>query len=78
MNKLYLVVINWKYLDETQEAEWFHFVDKTYVYAEVEKQAIKHLVENVDVEEEDVEIDELWINKVEVDGYEIKLMKGTK
>lgn len=37
---LYLVVISWGYFDETQEAEWFHFVADQYDYAEVEKQAV--------------------------------------
>jgi hypothetical protein len=77
--KLYLAVINWGYFDETKEAEWFHFVADSYEYEEVEKQAVQHLVDNVDVEEEHVEIDEVWINEVNnVDGYAINLTKGTK
>lgn len=76
---LYLVVISWGHFDETQEAEWFHFVAKEYEYDEVEKQAIKYLVDNAGAEEEDIEIDELWINKIdEVGDYDIKLIKKVK
>lgn len=72
--KLYLAVIDWGYFDETKEAEWFHFVADKYDYEAVKKQAVQHLVDNVDVEAEHVEIDNLWINEVnEVDGYKITI-----
>jgi hypothetical protein len=75
--KLYIAIIDWGYFDETKEAEWFFFAGESYEYEEIKKKAVEHLVENVDVEAEFVEIDNLWINEVnEVDGYKVTLTKG--
>lgn len=77
--KLYLAVINWGRFDENQEAEWFHFVADDYKYEEVEEKALQHLVDNLDIEADEAEIDEVWINEVkDIDGYTINLVKGTK
>ncbi len=75
--KLFLAVIDWGHFDETKEAEWFFFASDGYEHDDIEKRAIQHLVDNVDVEAEDVEIDSLWIDEVNnVDGYKVTLTKG--
>ena len=74
--KLYLAVINWGMHSENQEAEWFHFVNDKYNYDEALGMAKQHLVDNLEVNIEDVEINDLWINEVKVvDGYKIKVAK---
>ena len=68
--KAYTVVINWAMSNETQEVEWFHMVGH-HTYNECRKLAYKHLMENLDLERRDIQLDDLWINEVEVEGYNI-------
>ena len=74
--KLFLIVADYSYHNEKQEAEWLHVVADEPDYDTFEDLIGDHLATEVDRDTVDTEIDSLWINEVKtVDNYKIKLVK---
>ena len=71
---LYLVVIDWSYYNEKHEPEWHHFIAESYDYDDIKKKAKPFLVEVLGLDDyNDIEIDQVWINKVEVKDYKFNI-----
>ena len=72
---LYLVVIDWSYYNEKHEPEWYHFIAESYDYDDIKKKAKSFLNETLHLDEDDenIEIDQVWINKVEVKDYKFNI-----